>query len=107
MKPEYVDEIIQDHHMANEHRAFVEMVDRSPIEHALVTADRGYESFNNMAHIIEKNWYFLIRAKDVGSTGILSVLDLPAIDHFDVSIDLSLTRNKRFFMSSSLIIIVS
>ena len=90
----YVDEVIQDHHMANEQRAFVEMVDRSPMEHVLVIADRGYESFNNMAHVAEKNWYFLIRVKDVGSTGILSGLDLPTLDHFDVAIDLSLTRKQ-------------
>lgn len=90
----YVDEVIQDHHMANEHSAFVEMVDRSPVEHALVTADRGYESFNNMAHVAEKGWYFLIRAKDVGSNGILSGLDLPALDPFDVAIDLSLSRKQ-------------
>ena len=40
------------------------MVDRSNIPQALVIADRGYESYNNMAHIQEKGWFFLIRIKD-------------------------------------------
>lgn len=35
-----------------------EMVDNSTIRKALIIADRGYESYNNMAHIQEKGWYF-------------------------------------------------
>lgn len=41
----YVDEIIQDFREMNENAAFVEMVDRSWIDKALVMADRNYESF--------------------------------------------------------------
>lgn len=52
------------------------MVDRSDIKNALVIADRGYESYNNMAHIQEKGWKFLIRVKG-RNTGIKSCLDLP------------------------------
>lgn len=90
----YVDELIQDHHKANEHKAFTEMVDRSRLENVLVMADRGYESFNNLAHVAEKGWYFLIRAKEQGSHGIADGLDLPCSDSFDVSIDLNLTRKQ-------------
>ena len=35
------------------------MVDRSEIPKALVIADRGYESYNDMAHIQEKDGFFL------------------------------------------------
>lgn len=90
----YVDELIQDHHKANEHKAFTEMVDRSPLKNVLVMADRGYESFNNMAHAAEKGWYFLIRAKEKGSHGIADGLDLPDSGSFDVPIDLNLTRKQ-------------
>lgn len=90
----YVDELIQDHHKANEHKAFTEMVDRSRLENVLVMADRGYESFNNLAHVAEKGWYFLIRAKEQGSHGIADGLDLPDSGSFDVSIDLNLTRKQ-------------
>ena len=88
----YVDEIVQDFREANENAAFVAMVDRSRIDKALVLADRGYESYNDFAHVVQKGWYFLIRAKDVGSNGILSGLDLPDEDCFDVEINLNLTR---------------
>ena len=90
----YVDEIIQDFRGRNEHAAFVEMVDRSWIDNALVLADRGYESFNNFAHVIEKGWHFLIRVKDVGSNGILKGLDLPDTNCFDVEINLNITRKQ-------------
>ena len=90
----YVDEIVQDFREANEKAAFVAMVDRSRIAKALVLADRGYESYNNFAHVVEKSWYFLIRVKDVGSCGILKGLDLPDEDRFDVEINLNLTRKK-------------
>lgn len=56
-------------------------------------ADRGYESYNNMAHIQEKGWYFLIGIKD-GKTGIKEGLTLPNIDEFDVKISLKITRRQ-------------
>lgn len=89
----YLDAIIQKRHDWNEHKAFVEMVDRSAITKALVMADRGYESYNNMAHVQEKGWNFLIRVKD-GKTGIKDGLDLPEEDSFDVDIHLKLTRRQ-------------
>ncbi len=90
----YVDEIIQDYCEMNEHAAFIEMVDRSLIDKALVMADRNYESFNDFAHVIEKGWYFLIRVKDVGSSGIAKGLDLPCEDCFDVEVNLNITRKQ-------------
>ena len=89
----YVDAVIQNRRDWNEHEAFVSMVDRSKIPKALVIADRGYESYNNMAHIQEKGWYFLIRVKD-GKTGIKDGLDLPIEDSFDTDIHLKLTRKQ-------------
>ena len=90
----YVDEVMQDFREMNEHAAFVEMVDRSRIKKALVMADRNYESFNDFAHVIEKGWYFLIRVKDVGSSGMLRGLDLPDEDCFDVEVNLNITRKQ-------------
>jgi hypothetical protein len=88
----YVDETIQNYNSMNEHKAFVEMIDRSWMSNVLVMADRGYESFNNMAHAAEKGWYFLFRAKE--SNGIADGLLLPEAESFDVSIDLNLTRKQ-------------
>lgn len=88
----YSDVIIQKARERNEHKAFQELVDYSDIKKALVIADRGYESFNSMAHIQEKGWFFLIRVKD--SNGIKQGLELPETECFDVDISLKLTRKK-------------
>ncbi len=89
----YLDAIIQKKREHNEHKSLVDMVDRSTIPKALVIADRGYESYNNMAHIQEKGWKFLIRIKD-GSTGIKSSFELPDDNCFDVNIQLKLTKKN-------------
>ena len=89
----YSDAIIQKKREHNEHKAFVDMVDRSTIPKALVIADRGYESYNNMSHIQEKGWKFLIRIKD-GATGIKSSFELPDDNCFDVNFQLKLTRKQ-------------
>ena len=48
-----------------------------------------------MAHIQEKDWFFLIRIQDVlTSKGIAAGLDLPNMEEFDVSVDLSLTTKQ-------------
>lgn len=89
----YIDAVIQKAKYRNEHKSFIDMVDRSDIKNALVIADRGYESYNNMAHIQEKGWKFLIRVKD-GNTGIKSCLDLPQQQEYDVEVHLKLTRKQ-------------
>ncbi len=89
----YSDAIIQKKRESNEHKAFIDMVDRSTIPKALVIADRGYESYNNMAHIQEKGWKFLIRIRD-GSVGMKSSFELPEGNCFDVNIQLKLTRKQ-------------
>ena len=89
----YTDAVIQGRMDGNEHRALQEMVDRSNIRKALVIADRGYESYNNMAHIKEKGWFFLIRIRD-GNSGIKAGLTLPDSDEYDEKISLKLTRKQ-------------
>ena len=86
----YVDAILQKRRKADECGALVSMVDRSHLGRVLLLADRGYESFNVLAHIQEKGWKFLIRIKD-GTGGIACGLDLPDTIEFDVPISLNLT----------------
>lgn len=89
----YMDAILQKSRNANESAALTNMVDRSDITKALLLADRGYESYNNLAHIQEKGWSFLIRIKD-NTTGITSGLILPHKDEFDIPFHLKLTRKQ-------------
>ena len=89
----YIDASIQSKKGMSEHQAFVSMVDRSDIAgKVIIIADRGYESYNNMAHCQEKGWNFIIRAKE--SYGIISKLRLPAANTFDKKIILTFTRRQ-------------
>lgn len=93
----YKDAVVHKHKTASENKALVEMIDRSELtEKVIVIADRGYEAYNNMAHIQEKGWRYIIRIKDFQnySSGILHGLELPDKEVFDEHIDLRLTKKK-------------
>lgn len=88
----YLDAVIQKNRKQNERRALIEMIESSSVERALLIADLGYESYNTMAHIQEKGWFYLIRIKD-GKKGIVSGLDLPDSEEFDLNISMNMTRS--------------
>ena len=89
----YIDAVIQPGRLANEDRAFCDMIDRyEGIPQTIFIADRGYESYNNIAHVNEKGVYYLFRVKDKNSSGILSGLKLPDKEEYDVNISVQLTR---------------
>ena len=68
MSNTYVDALVCKFRNMNEQGALVDMVDRADnVNPAIIIADRGYESYNVLAHIQEKNWKFLIRVKDFGN----------------------------------------
>ncbi len=93
----YQDAVVFKPKVAGENKALIEMVDRSTLPgNVIVIADRGYEAYNNMAHIQEKGWKYLIRIKDFNkySSGILYGLELPDTVEFDEYIDLKLTRKQ-------------
>ena len=87
----YLDAIIQDGREEHESQALVELVDRSELtEPVILIADRGYEAYNNMAHIEQKGWKYLIRVKD--KQGILSGLRLPDAPEFDAVFSYALSK---------------
>lgn len=91
----YTDIVIQPCRTENEHKAFCDMVDRyNGNNKTIFITDRGYESYNNIAHVIEKGTYFLFRCKDISSNGIIasSKDKLPTTDIFDCHLSLILTR---------------
>ena len=68
------------------------MVENSKItEPVILTADRGYESYNTLEHIAHRGWKYLIRLRE--AKGILSGISLPDGD-FDMPIQLYLTRKQ-------------
>ena len=91
----YTDAIVQGRKQWNEHRAFVTMVDRDETSvPTIYIADRGYESYNQMAHVIEKGQKFLIRAKDLNSNSILSGMRSLHCEEFDTILSVGLTRKQ-------------
>ena len=66
----YEDIIIQNAIDLNENGAFNNIIDNYKGEKAIYIVDRGYESYNSFAHVIESNQKFLIRVKDINSNGI-------------------------------------
>ena len=93
----YTDAIIQPVHNKNEFRAFCDIVDRHEIISGtknIYIGDRGYCSYNNMAHVIESGQFFLFRAKDINSKGITSNFVYPESDSFDTNINVSIVRSN-------------
>ena len=90
----YVDASVCGRRKFNEKDALCKMIEHSSITDALVIADRGYECYNLMAHIQEMGWKFLIRIKDLHSTGIASGLPLPTSLEFDEFFPLHLTKQR-------------
>ena len=91
----YVDAVLGGKNTASESFNLCKMIERSELTDALIIADRGYESYNLMAHIQEKGWYFLIRIQDVlNSRGIAAGFNLPHTEEFDLFVDLSLTKKQ-------------
>jgi len=92
----YTDAVLQPAHCKNEFLAFCTMVDRyeaKPGKKAIFIGDIGYCSYNNMAHVIKKGQYFLFRAKDLLSKGLLSGFDYPPDDSFDITVKVTLVRS--------------
>ncbi len=72
-----------------------ELIDRYKGQTAVFIADRGYENYNIFAHAEQKGMYYLIRAKDITSTGIVSKLTmLPEVDEFDEWANVTLTKKQ-------------
>ena len=94
LQKNYTDAIVQKYRTQNEDKALIEMIERSPVPDALVICDRGYESYNNMAHLQTSGWKYIIRVKEPGGRGIADGLQLPECEEFDFPVDLSITRRK-------------
>lgn len=92
----YLDATIQAYRKTNEFRALVEMIKRTTIKGKMILlADRGYESYNNIATLEKRNWKYVIRVKSTsGKTGILSKTDLPTNKEFDKIVSVLMTRQQ-------------
>lgn len=85
---------IQGIHKKHERRALVDMIGQlKDAKKYIITADRGYESFNVFAACVEAGAKYVIRLKDIDSNGILSAYELPD-GEFDTCFTTSLTKRR-------------
>ncbi len=92
----YKDALIQPVHFKDEFKAFCTMVDRLETLDGvsdIFIADRGYCSYNNMAHVLEKKQFFLFRSKDVIVRGMAGHLPVPKEGTFDLCLDIVIKRS--------------
>ncbi len=91
----YVDIELQPRPAANEHKAFLAMLQRGLYpDNSIILADRGYESYNTFAHLLEKRASFLFRIKN-GNGAMTAVKNLPMeFCDRDVTIELTTTQTK-------------
>ena len=93
----YTDAVIQPRAEMNEQDAFVSMVRRNPVPgKCLFIADRGFDSFNDMATVADAGHFFLFRIKepnrDNSAFKHLLVSDQP---NFETSSDIFLCRTRK------------
>ena len=92
----YTDALIQPVHYKNEFGAFCDMVDRHVIPEKrknVYIGDRGYCSYNNMAHVMEQGQFFVFRTKDIHSKGLVGNFDFPKENSFDIDVRVTLVRS--------------
>lgn len=88
----YTDVLVQKEHTQSEDAALCEMAGRSTISGpVLLLADRGFEAYNNFAHLERKGWKYLIRLKDQNRTYAYGIT-LPDLPEFDLPVRTTLGR---------------
>lgn len=88
MNNQYVAAYIEPRKWHNERNAFHHLFDEhSFAPDSVFIFDRGYEGYHLMAHIASKGQFFLIRAKDWNTGGILKGIPRPDEEEFDFIYD--------------------
>ena len=91
----YADAVVDPGWCRRESAALITMVNHlDHPESAIVLADRGYEGYNTIAHLIESMANFVIRAKDLDSNGFLHTLHLPPDGELDIDVSKILTNSR-------------
>lgn len=89
----YTDLIVQKEREKNENKALCEMMDRSSVSGpVIVLADRNYGALNNLPHLENRRWNYVIRLKERGSVFGVQLPDHPM---FDVPVALTLGRTSK------------
>ena len=97
LEERYVDISVQGKAVSNERKAFLEFVNRNPLQgKSIYIADRGYFSLNVLAHLIESSTSFLLRmnAANIHSS-FIKRFKLPDQNEFDIDLDFYVCRSRK------------
>ncbi|MCF0114478.1 MAG: IS4 family transposase [Erysipelotrichaceae bacterium] len=94
LNDKYIDVIITPSKKSGEVNALIKSVEehRCP-PNSIIIADRGYESYELMAACITNNQKFIIRCKDIESSGVVKPMEYSDTD-FDEEMNIILTRKQ-------------
>ena len=87
----YTDAVLQDSRCENEHTALISMA-KNVKSDSIIVADRGYESYNTIAHLENNGLKYVIRIKT--TAGIVQKFNIPADKETDFTADIMLTRRQ-------------
>lgn len=91
----FLDAAITSGHVNRERDIAVTFIQNTSEQYPVIfLADRGYETYNLFAHIEQRLFDYVIRIKDIHSSGILSALDYPDSPEFDITQTLTITRHS-------------
>lgn len=96
----FIDAEIQSVHTLNEKRAFCDLLDKyaGSDSKRIYIADRGYVSYNVLAHLIHNQQLFLIRMSDAFADGICADDKWISNEYADIEITINIgRRNSKFF----------
>lgn len=96
LEKRYTDAVVQPRREMQEAQACCTMIDRNTIDgDCLYIGDRGFFSFNLLAHVMEAGQFFLIRVKDInGERSPFKYLEMPSDGDCQVQCDFILTRKN-------------
>lgn len=89
MNRRYIDAVLQDSRNENEHSALISMAKNVKCD-SIIVADRGYEAYNNIAHLENNGLKYVIRIRT--TSGIAQKFNSPADKETDFTADILLTR---------------
>ena len=91
MNRRYIDAVLQDSRNENEHSALISMAKNVKCD-SIIVADRGYEAYNNIAHLENNGLKYVIRIRT--TSGIAQKFNIPADKETDFTADILLTRRQ-------------
>ena len=91
MNRRYIDAVLQDSRNENEHSALISMVKNIKCD-SIIVADRGYEAYNNIAHLENNGLKYVIRIKT--TSGIARKFNIPTDKETDFTTDILITRRR-------------